>query len=117
MIDYKFFQQLLQERLEKIQQRIDVRNTNIKVIQTSQHTDESDIVSNYIQGNLDMETIGLYHKELKDVENALEKIKKGTFGICEMCDDIIDVERLKAKPHARYCIKCRELFERNQKKE
>lgn len=117
MIDYKFFKQLLEARLARIRQSIDIKNTNIKTIQTSHITDECDIVSHSIQGNLDMEMIGLYHNELKDIENALKKLKNGIFGICEMCDDNIDIERLEAKPHARYCIKCRELFEQNQKKE
>ena len=46
--------------------------------------------------------------KLKDVNDALEKIKKGTYGICEKCGKPISTERLKAFPEARYCKKCQE---------
>ncbi|WP_207935231.1 TraR/DksA C4-type zinc finger protein, partial [Helicobacter cinaedi] len=59
----------------------------------------------------------LYHNEMRDIRNSLQKLKDGIFGICEMCDDEIDVERFKVKPHAKYCINCRELYEKSQKKE
>jgi len=49
-----------------------------------------------------------YHLELKlrDVNLALEKIKKGNYGICEKCGKEIDKERLKAYPSARFCTQC-----------
>ncbi len=44
--------------------------------------------------------------ELNDVNLALEKIKKGQYGICEKCKKSISQERLKVYPQARYCKKC-----------
>ena len=41
--------------------------------------------------------------ELKDVRSALEKIGKGTFGICEVCNKPIEQDRLEANPSARTC--------------
>jgi len=41
---------------------------------------------------------------LVDVEKSLEKISKGSYGICEKCGEPIDEERLKANPAARNCI-------------
>lgn len=43
---------------------------------------------------------------LRDVNLALEKIKKGNYGICEKCGKKISEERLKACPEARLCSKC-----------
>lgn len=43
--------------------------------------------------------------KLKDVNNALEKIEKGTYGICEKCGGPIEEERLRAVPEARLCMK------------
>lgn len=45
-------------------------------------------------------------KRLKDVNLAIEKIKKGTYGICDKCGKKIDAKRLEACPEARFCIKC-----------
>ena len=46
--------------------------------------------------------------KLKDVNEALEKIKNGTYGICENCGKEITEERLRACPEARTCLKCNE---------
>ncbi|MDD2696812.1 MAG: TraR/DksA C4-type zinc finger protein [Candidatus Pacebacteria bacterium] len=44
--------------------------------------------------------------QLKDINSALEKIKKGTYGKCEKCDKEIDEERLKIHPTAKFCMTC-----------
>jgi DnaK suppressor protein len=46
--------------------------------------------------------------KLKDVNNALEKISKGTYGVCENCGKKIDEKRLLACPEAKTCLKCNE---------
>ncbi|MDQ1325501.1 MAG: DnaK suppressor protein [Campylobacterota bacterium] len=43
--------------------------------------------------------------ELSEVLHALSKIDKGTYGICEESGDVIPLERLRAMPHARHCVK------------
>ena len=52
-------------------------------------------------------------EELKEIDLALLKIENRTYGICEMCDEKIGLERLKVKAHAKFCIECRENFEKN----
>jgi len=43
---------------------------------------------------------------LAEVDNALEKIDAGTYGVCEECGKEIAPARLEAKPEARLCIDC-----------
>jgi DnaK suppressor protein len=43
---------------------------------------------------------------VREVLLALERIKSGTFGMCEACSSPILKERLKLVPHARNCIEC-----------
>ena len=45
---------------------------------------------------------------LQKIEAALEKIKKGKYGICETCKKEINLKRLEAAPEARRCISCKE---------
>ena len=42
----------------------------------------------------------------KQVDSALSKIEKGTYGRCEKCGGKIEPERLEAMPEAVLCIKC-----------
>ena len=44
-------------------------------------------------------------KQLMDINSALEKIRKGTYGICEVSGEPIERERLEANPAARTSIK------------
>ncbi|MCT7910546.1 RNA polymerase-binding protein DksA [Arcobacter lacus] len=54
-------------------------------------------------------------EELREIEHALKKIENGTYNICEMCDEPVGIKRLRAKPHARFCIYCRPIYEKEQK--
>lgn len=53
-------------------------------------------------------------KELNEIEDALKGIEKGTYGVCEMCDESIAIGRLRAKPFAKFCTPCREIYEVEQ---
>ena len=44
---------------------------------------------------------------LKNINSALENIKKGKYGICKKCGKKIPSERLKVYPEAIYCLKCK----------
>ncbi len=44
---------------------------------------------------------------LRDIENTLERIKKGTYGICKYCQKPIKKERLKIRPISSACIECK----------
>ncbi len=48
---------------------------------------------------------------LREIDYALEKIKNGTYGICEGCGVDIPEERLCAIPWTRFCAKCAEQYE------
>ena len=41
------------------------------------------------------------------IDEALQRIKDGTYGLCQMCGKGISVARLEAVPHARLCIECK----------
>jgi RNA polymerase-binding protein DksA len=44
---------------------------------------------------------------LRDIENALERIEKGTYGICKICKKPISEGRLLARPVASTCVDCK----------
>ena len=47
---------------------------------------------------------------LRDVEKALERIQKGTYGICKYCNKQIDEKRIMARPASSSCIECKKSF-------
>ncbi len=50
-------------------------------------------------------------KALIEIDEAMQRLDKGTFGACEHCQGDIPEPRLKAIPWARYCISCQEKVE------
>ena len=50
-------------------------------------------------------------QKLEALEEALEKIEKGTYGICEECDEAIRAGRLQAMPLAKLCVACESIVE------
>jgi DnaK suppressor protein len=45
---------------------------------------------------------------LRDIEEALARIRRGTFGVCEVCKEPISKARLEAVPWTRVCRNCKE---------
>ncbi len=48
---------------------------------------------------------------IRKIERSLQDIVNGTYGLCEHCEEDISVQRLKARPTARYCIDCKTQLE------
>ena len=76
--------------------------------------DEVDLSSEDRQRALELKLLGRQSFMLKKIDNALFKIKNGTFGICEECEEEIEMNRLRARPVATQCIACKEEEERNE---
>jgi RNA polymerase-binding protein DksA len=52
--------------------------------------------------------------ELSEIRNALDRIQRGVYGMCEHCENPIAGERLENLPYARLCIDCQTLLERKR---
>src|SRR5258708_11598507 len=51
-------------------------------------------------------------RELASIENALERMRDGQYGLCEGCSCTIPMARLNALPYATLCIDCQRETER-----
>jgi DnaK suppressor protein len=58
---------------------------------------------------------GRERKLILKIEEALERIETGSFGVCESCGDEIGEERLKARPVTTLCIECKKKEEALEK--
>lgn len=54
-------------------------------------------------------------KLIKKINQALQRIDDGDFGICQECGDDITVPRLKARPMTTLCIHCKSKQEEDEK--
>ena len=88
-----------------------VRNQQISDTMQTDIGDSVDEASRSIERELLFELSDNERITLDQIEAALRKIDKGTYGVCESCQKPIAKARLDALPFARYCINCQNSAE------
>jgi len=68
-----------------------------------------------IDRNFMLRLKGRERKLLKKIEEAIERIDQGLFGICDKCGLEISIKRLEARPVTTMCIECKTLQEEEEK--
>ena len=61
--------------------------------------------------DISLRQLSTHRETLLKIDEAVRKMKEGTYGKCEDCGEDISVERLKVLPFAIYCIDCQEKRE------
>lgn len=73
-------------------------------------SDERDREINFILNDRERE-------KLVAIDEALQRIKDKTYGVCESCEGEIQLGRLKVLPFTRLCVKCQEENEKESKRQ
>jgi len=56
-------------------------------------------------------------EKLLAIDEALQRIKDKTYGLCESCEGEIQLGRLKVLPFTRLCVRCQEENEKENKRQ
>ena len=51
---------------------------------------------------------------IAEIELALDKFKKGTYGLCDICGQPIPADRLEAVPYANLCLSCKAKYAKSR---
>lgn len=78
--------------------------------------DEADQCAALLNENHHLATQQNIQKMLLEIEMALSRIEKGTYGICEETEEPIEIDRLRAIPWTRLSIEGAEIREAMKKK-
>ena len=81
----------------------------------STSADIVDQASSYTEKNVEMRAINRQIKLISKIDQALKKIKDGTYGFCEETGEPIGIKRLIARPIAALCIGAQEKHEKEEK--
>ena len=112
--ELNYFKEILESRKEQIEQNLNDVNTELSELSGLDLKDEGDHAAVNNNSMIESAIYEQQTQELKEIHTALSKILNGEYGICEMCEDDIGFQRLKVKPHAIYCIDCREIVEKSK---
>jgi len=110
--DVKHFKQMLLEKRREILRNVsEIEEETLKKSRLDASGDLSSMpihMADLGSDNYEQEfVLGLMDSErklLQEIDDALQRIEEGAYGICEGTDKPIPKARLKAQPWARYCV-------------
>ena len=114
----KYKRLLLKERekLEKDIKHLEFKTREDSSGDLSTHTYHiADVGTDNFDKDMNLGLCGTEQEILQKVDDALDKIKSGTYGRCEVCKEDIPQKRLRVLPYARYCLKCQEKVEEEKR--
>ncbi len=77
--------------------------------------DEIDLATGEISRELDAKITMRKLRQVKEIQDALDRIKHGEYGQCEDCGETIPEQRLRLFPAARLCVRCQEDLDHYEK--
>lgn len=113
---YETIKNLLLENKKKMESVLNSINNEQQLLSDMVLNDEGDFAIASRDYSTDINIKQKQIKELNQINYTLEKMNNNTYtGLCEMCDAPIAMARLKIKPHAKYCIDCREFMDKEKR--
>jgi RNA polymerase-binding protein DksA len=119
-----FKQSLIQKRREIFQNVFEIEGETLKKSRLDASGDLSSMpihMADIGTDNYEQEfALGLMDSERKilhEIDDALQRIENGTYGICEGTGEPISKARLRAKPWARYCVQYARMLEEGRLEE
>jgi DnaK suppressor protein len=73
--------------------------------------DAADLAFDSVGEEMSSQLAELESRELVKIERALERLKRGIYGACELCQKKIPISRLNALPFSTTCIQCQREME------
>ncbi len=109
-----FFKNELEEKKEKIQKNLDKTTKELNANVIGDPKDEADHACLAVDNLTNNAIVKEQYNTLNQINRSLNRIAMGTYGVCNLCEETIDIERLKVKIFAEYCVSCREVIEKQR---
>jgi DnaK suppressor protein len=106
-LDFDQFQKILETERINIQQRIELETKSVQSYSDA-NPDLLDVAATMTAQSGIIGLLNHLKEKQTQIEEAIQRLETGKFGICAHCGEDIGVDRLSAKPYAKYCIKCKE---------
>ncbi|QDU39227.1 General stress protein 16O [Maioricimonas rarisocia] len=73
--------------------------------------DISDVAIDDAEREINSQLVSLESRELSKIDRAIDAIRQGRYGTCEVCSRAIPIARLQALPYTTLCVECQRLQE------
>jgi len=115
--DVDYFRKLLNQRIAEL--RLEAGKTVENMDEEGNFPDPTDRASMESNRNSILRMRDRERRLIFKIEEALQRLETGEYGICEECGEDIAIDRLKARPVTTLCIDCKssqEIAEQKAKK-
>lgn len=112
--DKDFFKKTLLDMRQKLIEEISESRFSDSLVPSTDIGDLIDQAGDERERELSLLLTSREKEKLSAINEALEKIEEGTYGICEECGEKIGLGRLKVMPLARFCVSCQSKLEEEQ---
>jgi DnaK suppressor protein len=103
--------ELRDEILSKIAQEMGTKLDEDPRMSTISTMDIGDLSQLDQDEDIDYALLNRHIERLRELEDALDRLEEGTYGICEDCGTAINLERLTVLPFSTCCVECQERRE------
>lgn len=103
--------QILLKRRDALRKVLAGDLSQLKSVRPNMAGDMVDAALDAVHDEIISQLAEVESRELAQIENALERMRTGEYGICESCGHNISLARLQALPYATLCIKCQRELE------
>src|SRR5215467_575376 len=100
----------LQDKARELRRRMSAEQAAAIVSRLEDPSDSGDLSQQSHEEWLFLNRNNLEKTLLREVEDALRRVKEGTYGICQECEEAISPKRLQALPWAKFCVRCQEML-------
>jgi DnaK suppressor protein len=100
----------LRDKANELRRRMSAENAAAIVSRLEDPSDSGDLSQQSHEEWLFLNRNSLEKTLLREVEEALIRVKEGTYGVCQECEEPISAKRLQALPWAKFCVRCQEML-------
>jgi DnaK suppressor protein len=105
--------QILLRRRDALRKALAGDLSLLKELRQQNSGDVIDAALDTAQDEISSQLAEVESRELTHIETALERMRKGDYGLCEGCNQAIPLARLQALPYATMCIQCQREAEKS----
>ena len=107
----KYKKKLLQDRIDLMAELQRVTNGE-RARERMETMDPADLADASYTADYTLAWTEKINRRIREIDDSLEMIKDGTYGICQVCGEEIPEGRLEVRPKAKYCAQCKEDLEK-----
>ena len=113
---WKKYYKLLLDLRQHVTEELDLHTSDTLKQEAGDNSIEDDSGTDAFDRDFALSLVSSEQDALNEVEEAILRIKDGTYGVCEVTGEQIGKERLTAVPFARFSIEGQAEFEKNQRR-